>query len=363
MLLRFSAIPTEVGTTDFLRVILLGNFQPMSVECYQQLAQLLTKGSVVLATVTSIKGSVPREVGAKMIVCADGSIINTIGGGAGEAKVIRQALQVLETGEKQFVEIDLSGAPQRETQGVCGGRMQVWLERWSGESAIALSQKILQLLKAGQSVTLITPFTPHQQPYLLDNFSPIPELENAFVEQIHPPPTLLIIGAGHVGEQLAKFAHLIGFEIAIQDDRTEFANAENFPQAKLILNQLISSIINNFAAFSQLYVALVTRGYIYDLEALQILLNRAIPCKYIGMIGSEKRVKLVYQKLQEAGISPELLKNIYAPIGLEIGALTPEEIAVSICAELILVRRGGTGKSMSEGIRKLLTKQASYNTL
>jgi xanthine dehydrogenase accessory factor len=326
----------------------------MSFELYQQLAHLLTKGAAVLATVANIKGSVPREVGAKMIVCADGSIINTIGGGAGEAKVIRQALQVLETGEKQFVEIDLSGASQRETQGVCGGRMQVWLERWSGEGAIAFSQNILQLLKAGQSVTLVTPFTPNEQPYILDNSSPIPEVENAFVEQIYPPPTLLIIGAGHVGEQLAKFAHLIGFEIAIQDDRTEFANAEKFPQANLIINQPINSFINDFATFSQLYIALVTRGYIYDLEALQILLNRAVPCKYIGMIGSEKRVKLVYQKLQEAGISPHLLKNIHAPIGLEIGALTPEEIAVSICAELILVRRGGTGKPMSERIRKLL---------
>lgn len=326
----------------------------MNVELFQQLAQVLTKGAAVLATVTHIKGSVPREVGAKMIIGTEGRIINTIGGGAGEAKVIRQAIQVLETGEKQFVEVDLSGAPQRETQGVCGGRMQVWLERWSGESAIALSQKILQLLKAGQSVTLITPFTPNQQPYILDNYPPIPQLENAFVEQIHPPPTLLIIGAGHVGEQLAKVAHLIGFEIAIQDDRREFANPEKFPQANLILNQPINSIIKNFAAFSQLYVALVTRGYIYDLEALQILLNRAITCKYIGMIGSEKRVKLVYKKLQEMGVSPELFSNIYAPIGLEIGALTPEEIAVSICAELILVRRGGTGKSMSQSMRKLL---------
>ncbi|OKH39414.1 xanthine dehydrogenase [[Phormidium ambiguum] IAM M-71] len=326
----------------------------MSVELFQQLTQVLTKGAAVLATVTQIKGSVPREVGAKMIIDADGQIMNTIGGGAGEAKVICQAMQVLETGEKQFVEIDLSGVRQRETQGVCGGRMQVWLERWSGESAIALSQKILQLLKAGQSVTLITPFTPNQQPYILDNFSPIPQLENAFIEQIEPPPTLLIIGAGHVGEQLAKFAHLIGFEIAIQDDRIEFANPEKFPQANLIFNQPINSIINNFADFSQLYIALVTRGYMYDLEALQILLNHNITCKYIGMIGSEKRVKFVYRKLQEMGVSPELFSNIYAPIGLEIGALTPEEIAVSICAELILVRRGGTGKSISQSMKKLL---------
>jgi len=136
------------------------------LEFYQQLAQVMVKSPVVIATVTSIKGSVPREVGAKMFVCRDGCIGGTIGGGAGEAKVITQALKVLETGEKQFIEIDLSGTQTRETQGVCGGRMQVWLERWAGKDAIALVHQILDILNSGQAGALVTPFDAARFPYI-----------------------------------------------------------------------------------------------------------------------------------------------------------------------------------------------------
>lgn len=319
----------------------------MSIACYHQLLKALQSGSIVLATVVQSQGSVPREVGAKMIVCADGSIQNTIGGGAGEAKVIRQALQVVATGQKQWVNIDLSGAPQRETQGICGGRMRVWLERWQGESAINLINQILTPLQAGQPITLVTPFAPDQSPYLSDQ--PIAPRVTAteFVEVIQPPPTLLIVGAGHVGEQLAKVGHLIGFQVAVQDDRLEWANPQRYPQAQ-IFTAGIEQAIEHFAAHTQLYAALVTRGYQYDLEALQQLVNRTIPCVYIGMIGSQKRVRQVYQKLTSQGIPAVKLQSLYAPIGLDIGALTPEEIAVSISAEMIRVRRGGTGQSLSE---------------
>ncbi len=136
------------------------------LEFYQRMAKFLRQEPVVLATVVRVKGSVPREVGANMVVCSDSRIIGTIGGGAGEAKVIRQALNVLETGEKQFVEIDLSGAPQRETQGVCGGMMHVWLERWQGETALALVNQIIEQLKSGKTGTLITPLELDRSPYL-----------------------------------------------------------------------------------------------------------------------------------------------------------------------------------------------------
>ncbi|WP_286132540.1 XdhC family protein [Leptolyngbya sp. O-77] len=317
---------------------------------------------VVLATVIQVRGSVPREVGARMLVWNDGQIWGTIGGGAGEAKVIRAAQAVLASGEKQQVQIDLSGAPNREIQGVCGGWMQVWVERWQGEGAIALARSICDRLQSGQPATLVTPLAidlaPDQSPYLADelgNGRAIALSESAFVETLQPPPALLIVGAGHVGEQLAKVAALIGFQVMVQDDRPEWANADRYPQATRIFAEPIASALRQLAPHPQLYVALVTRGYQYDLEALDCLLSRNLPCCYLGMIGSEKRVRQVYQAIAQRGIDPSRLQTLYAPIGLDIGALTPEEIAVSIAAELILVRRGGTGRSLSASLRQSAT--------
>jgi xanthine dehydrogenase accessory factor len=309
---------------------------------YRQLDQSLRTGPVVVATVGHTQGSVPREVGAKMLITSTGQTFDTIGGGAGEAKVIAQAQQVLTTGEAQWVEIDLSGAPQRE--GVCGGRMRVWLERWAGDAAIALIQRILTRLQAGQTLTLVTPLTP-EPPYILeggilDADSPVPAIAEALVEPILPPPLLLIIGAGHVGTALAQVAHLAGFEIAVQDDRPAWANRDRFPQAGQIWTGAIAPLLEQYRHHSQLYVALVTRGYRQDCEALRLLLTQPIAYAYIGMIGSRKRIHTVWQDLEAQGIAPEQLQEIYAPIGLEIGALTPEEIAISISAELIQVRRG-----------------------
>lgn len=324
--------------------------------CFQQLAQALTLGPAVLATVTSVRGSVPREVGARLVVDATGQAFNTIGGGAGEAKVLAQAQAVLKTGESQWVEIDLSGAPQRPIQGVCGGHMRVWLERWQGEAAKALVESILQRLHEGRAVALATPLDGRGFSYVVDGDDTI-ALDPAlvFVDHLQPPPTLLIVGAGHVGIQLAKVAHLIGFQITVQDDRADWANAVYYPQASHILAVPVEDAIATLAHHQALYAALVTRGYTYDLAALKALLQRALPCPYIGMIGSEKRVRQVYQAVEQAGIPREKLAQIYAPIGLDIGALTPEEIAVSIGAELILVRRGGTGRSLSERLRQRLT--------
>jgi xanthine dehydrogenase accessory factor len=318
--------------------------------CFQQLAEALAHGPAVLATVIGVRGSVPREVGARLVVDAQGQAFNTIGGGAGEAKVLAQAQVVLETGVAQRVEIDLSGAPNRQTQGVCGGQMQVWLERWQGEAALTLAQTIVQRLQRGQPVTLVTPLDGASIPYLSEDLlDPSPA---AFVDTLQPPPLLLIVGAGHVGVQLAKVAHLAGFEIAVQDDRADWANARLYPQASHLLAQPMEPALATLANHPSLYAALVTRGYTYDLEALHHLLRRSIPCPYIGMIGSEKRVRQVYQALEQSGISRANLATIYGPIGLDIEALTPEEIAVSITAELIMVRRGGTGRPLSERLRR-----------
>ncbi|TVP63795.1 MAG: XdhC/CoxI family protein [Nodularia sp. (in: Bacteria)] len=309
---------------------------------YQKLAKTLKQNPAVLATVTSTKGSVPREVGAKMFISAEGKTCGTIGGGAGEAKVYQQALEILQTGEKKFVEIDLTGTPA--TQGVCGGTMLVWLERWTETENLHLVNQIIDILTSGESLAIVTPFNTDAQPYLETANTPsFPQLQNhALIETLLPPPTLLIIGAGHIGFYLAQVAKIAGFQIIIQDDRPDFATPERFPDALQVLAQPINSIPEKLEKIPNLCVALVTRGYSQDLEALEMLSN--LQLQYIGMVGSEKRVKTVYKKLQ---LNPEFLQKIYAPIGLDIGALTPEEIAVSICAELIKVRRGGTGNSLS----------------
>lgn len=280
-----------------------------------------------------------------MLIWSNGNTFDTIGGGAGEAKVIQQAIAALRTGEKQVVEIDLSGAPQRETQGICGGWMRVWLERWTSRQ-LPIVKAILDRLQSGQSITLITPFDCDRSTHLLEKDA----VDRAFVETIEPPPTLLIIGAGHVGEQLAKAANFAGFQIVVQDDRSAWANPQRYPQAVQILAASIDAI-DRLSDYAQLYVALVTRGYQYDLSALERLMQRQKPCRYIGMIGSEKRVKQVISALEKSGVDATKLRSIYAPIGLDIGALTPEEIAISIVAELILVRRGGTGRSLSMRLR------------
>jgi len=323
---------------------------------YREIAAALRRGPVAIATVTQTRGSTPREVGAKLLLASDGQMAGTIGGGAGEAKVLRQAQTVLATGHPQAVAIDLSGTPQRDIQGICGGTMQVWVARWQGEGAIAVVQHIVQTLEQGQAITLITPLHPHDSPYVTEADSPTPtRLETpplAFRETLQPRPLLLIVGAGHCGIQLARVAALAGFRIWVQDDRPEWASPQNFPQAERLFHEPMDEVLGAIAHHSQLYAALVTRGIDYDRPALKALLTRQPPCLYLGMIGSHKRVTKALQALRAEGIAPEQIPALYAPIGLDIGALTPEEIAISICSELIMVRRGGTGQPLSLQTRK-----------
>lgn len=310
------------------------------------------ESSLVLATVVAVKGSTPREVGAKMLVTAQGQV-GTIGGGAGEAKVYQQALEVLATGEKQLVEINLLGN-EEDSQGVCGGMMEVWLEKWQGEKAIALIQQILNYLKTGQSIILTTPLSQDRSPHLLLN-DLIPPLKRGargvteFIEKIIPPPTLLIVGAGHCGVALAKVAHFMGMRIMVVDDRPDFAHPAQFPLETVVITDTVANILNQIEKIENLYIALVTRNYQQDIAAVRSLFDFSahISLQYLGIIGSIKRIKIVQQHLEKLGYNFQDFPHIYAPIGLDIGALTPEEIAISICAEILKVKQGRTGKSLS----------------
>ncbi len=321
-----------------------------SLQFFQRVAAALTRGPVAIATVIHTNGSTPREVGAKLLLTADGETVGTIGGGAGEAKVLRHAQTVLQTGQAETVSVDLSGAPHREIQGICGGQMQVWVTRWQGADAIAIAQQIVESLERGTAITLILPLQAGETPTVTTADSTelaITLSPERFQETLLPSPLLLIVGAGHCGIQLANVAHLAGFRIMVQDDRPEWANSENFPQAERLFHEPMSEVLGAIAHHSQLYAALVTRGIDYDLPALKVLITRQPSCTYLGMIGSQKRVTKALQALQSEGFDPYSFSALHAPIGLDIGALTPEEIAISICSELIMVRRGGTGDSLS----------------
>jgi xanthine dehydrogenase accessory factor len=314
---------------------------------FQSLANLLEQEPVTLATVIQVKGSAPREVGAIMSIGRGGKTIGTIGGGAGEAKVIQQALSTLETGKKERVEIDLSGMPARNIQGVCGGTMQVWVERWHKDQ-LSLVHQIVEQLRLGQPATLVIPLEQERSPHLQSPPLPSAAPPADFFLPLIPPPTLLIVGAGHCAVPLAHLAHLTGFRVVVQDDRPEFANRERFPEAAEVWTVALEEAMKSVPG-TDCYAVLVTRGYTLDLTALQAL--RHFSWKYIGMIGSIKRVKTVFQNLEQNGFDPAFLEQIHAPIGLDIGAQTPEEIAVSICAELVMIRRGGTGRSLSQNHR------------
>jgi xanthine dehydrogenase accessory factor len=302
----------------------------MTLEFYRQVLDVLPQEPVAIATVIHTQGSVPREVGAMMAIARD-CTWNTIGGGAGEAAVIEAGRQVLRQGIPQRVTIDLAATAQPGRHGVCGGQMQVWVAPWSGDKAIALLQTLITQLSAGHAVTLTIPLS--DQPPTLSitstNPSAIAPDGQQFFHGLHPSPTLLIVGAGHVGLALARLAQMIDFQVWLQDDRLD-------------LLQTLPAGVTGYDVLPALppasYIALVTRSYHHDLTALRSLLQAPAP-RYIGMIGSRARIHRVFQQLAQDGIEGDRLSSIHAPIGLDIGALTPDEIAVSICAQLIQIRR------------------------
>lgn len=237
-----------------------------------------------LATIVNVRGSIPSIIAAKMLVREDGSIVGTVGGGCVESDVRRGAMEVMRDNRPRSFNFNLDQQPDDENGVVCGGSLQV------------------------------------------------------FVEPLTPAPRLYIFGGGHVGSAVSKVAALAGFETMIADDREEFANRERFPEAKEILTGDIDEMTNDLSPDESSYIVIVTRGHRHDLRVLRWALET--PAHYIGMIGSVRKVLAIRQQLEAEGITPERLSQVYAPIGLEIEAATPEEIGVAIVAELIAIRRG-----------------------
>jgi xanthine dehydrogenase accessory factor len=257
----------------------------MSEEVLTELVKALERGEeVALVTIVAAQGSTPQRVGAKMLVYPDGRIAGTIGGGCYENDALGKAREALIARKPRLVKYDLTDDFAEESGLICGGQMTV------------------------------------------------------YIEPVEAAPRLYIVGAGHVGHQLAKIARPAGFRIHVLDDREKFANAERFPDADEITVDSIPDWLHKADVPQTAYVVVVTRGHRHDLDALRSLAARDL--RYLGLIGSKAKVKKIYDALIEEGMPLECLSRVHAPIGFDIGAVTPEEIAVSILAELIAVRRG-----------------------
>jgi xanthine dehydrogenase accessory factor len=235
-----------------------------------------------LATVVATEGSTPQKAGAKMLVYPDGRIVGTIGGGCVEAEMTWRARHVIETGQAQLASYDLTPDQAGEDGLVCGGRMQVFIEPMVGT------------------------------------------------------PTLVLFGAGHVAQPLARMAKMAGFRVEVADDRSKFANAERFPEADKIVVEDLAAAASQLTLGRNSYAVVVTRGHKGDTEALAAVLGRGL--RFVGLLGSRAKLVHVATALEERGFSKEEIATIHCPLGLAIGAATPEEIAVSILAELIAVR-------------------------
>jgi len=244
--------------------------------------------SVVLATIVSARGSVPRNAGTKMLIYPNGRLVGTIGGGAMEALVCQEAQAVCQSCQPKLLPYTLVD-PGRGDPGVCGGEVQIYLE-----------------------------------PYI-------------------PAAILLVIGGGHVGQAVCQLAKWLGFRVAITDDRPEFAQPGHIPDANVYLPYPFAEALNHFAITPQTYVVAVTRNMMLDREILPHLVNT--PAAYIGLIGSQRRWTETQKLLRQDGMTQADITRIHSPIGLELEAETPAEIALSIMAEVVMHYRGGVAAS------------------
>jgi xanthine dehydrogenase accessory factor len=256
----------------------------MMTDLYEEILKLKAEGgSAALATIIGTEGSTPRETGAKMLVRENGTIFGSIGGGSLEGQVILEAITVIREEKPRTCRYDLTGTAAAKAGMICGGMMDI------------------------------------------------------YIEPILPTPEVFIFGGGHISLCVSKISAMVGFQVTVIDDRAQFASKERFPEAEQVIAEEFSLAFPKLKVTRSGYLVIVTRGHARDQEVLEWALNTE--ARYIGMIGSKKKTQTLYNNLEHKGIAREKLQRVYAPIGVDIGALTPEEIAVSIVGQMIQVRR------------------------
>jgi xanthine dehydrogenase accessory factor len=254
------------------------------MDVYEELLRLRKLGQkCAIATIVQVRGSIPSYESAKLLVREDGSMIGTIGGGCVEAEVWNAAREVIENEHPRHLSFNLGQDAAYDNGLICGGQLDV------------------------------------------------------FVEPVLPVPGAFIFGAGHISKSLSKVATLAGFATTIVDNRENFANRERFPEAAEIYAEEYEDVFAKLAVNETSYIIVVTRGHRDDMRVLGWAISTN--ARYIAMIGSKRKVINVIKELEREGIAPESFARVFAPMGLEIGAVSPEEIAVSVVAEMIAVRR------------------------
>ena len=257
---------------------------PRAMDVYEELVGLRRSGQkCAVATIVEVEGSIPSFQSAKMLIREDGSMVGTIGGGCTEAEVWQAARDVMETEKPRLLQFNLGQDAAYDNGLICGGQL------------------------------------------------------NVYVEPVLPIPRALIFGAGHISKSLSKVATLAGFATTVIDNRETYANRERFPEAAEVIADEYEDVFPQLEANDATYVIIVTRGHRDDMRVLRWAVRQ--PLRYIGMIGSKRKTIEVAKHLSNDGISLTQLSQVHAPMGLDIGAVTPEEIAVSVVAEMICRRR------------------------
>jgi xanthine dehydrogenase accessory factor len=257
------------------------------MDVYEELVRLRNLGQrCALATIVEVRGSIPSYESAKMLIREDGSIVGTIGGGCVEAEVWNAAREVIQTEQPRRLTFNLGQDAAYDNGLICGGQLDI------------------------------------------------------FVEPVLPIPHAFIFGAGHISKSLSKVATLAGFATVVVDNRESFANSERFPEAAAVHAGEYEEVFPRLAINDTSYVIIVTRGHRDDMRVLKLALST--PARYLAMIGSKRKVLNVIRELEKEGVDRAAVEKIHAPMGLDIGAISPEEIAISVAAEMIAVRRGAT---------------------
>ena len=328
-------------------------------------------GEHALVTVIEVRGSAPRHAGSKMLVRAGAPtqpVLGTVGGGKGESRVIAEALEALRDGKPRVVTLEFTGEQVEGTDMICGGTSRLLVEpeidlepcRIAAEK-LGNGERVLLAKTMAADGTVAVAMLDERGAALrgalpaslmgegrraLDSAAATYRVEeNVFLDPLVPDEKLLVLGGGYVGQALAWHASRMGFKVTVADDRAEFSAAGRFPPDAETLNGSYAQIVERFPFDSATYVVMVTRGHLTDLECVRAVLKKVY--RYAGFIGSARKAKLLREQLARDGFDPLRIDHLHAPIGLDVGAETPEELAVAILAEIVAVRRNAEARANS----------------